>query len=64
MSTYTWHGAQWAWANIEGVGWRRIKNGSADGVTNMFIGLCDALANGRNVNADVDGQLLYTMYVV
>ena len=47
LSTYTWHGAQWAWANIEGVGWRRIQSGSADGVTNMFIGLCDALANGR-----------------
>ncbi len=64
LSTYTWYGAQWAWANIEGLGWRRVQGGSPDGVTNMFIGLCDALANGRPINAEVDGQLIYTMYVV
>ena len=64
LSVFTTSGAQWAWANIEGVGWRRVQSGSADGVTNMFVGLCEAMANGRLVNADVDGQLIYTMYVV
>ena len=64
LSTYTWHGAQWAWANIEGVGWRRVRTGSPDGVTNMFIGLCDALANGRKIRAEIDRQFLYSMYVV
>ncbi len=63
-STFTYYGAQWAWANLDGVGWRRIQDGSADGVTNMFTGLCEAMANGRLVHADIDGQLIYTMYAV
>ena len=41
-----------------------MQSGSTDGVTNMFIGLCDAMGNGRNIHADVDGELIYTMYVV
>lgn len=64
LSTFTYAGAQWAWANIEGLGWRRIQSGSADGVTNVFTALCEAMANGRLVHADVDGQLIYTMYTV
>ena len=64
LSTFTFHGAQWAWASLEGVGWRRINSASPDGVTNMFITLCQAMANGRLVHADVDGQLVYTVYAV
>ena len=63
LSTFT-GGSQWAWANLEGLGWRRVQSGSPDGVTNMFVGLCEALANGCLVHADVDGQLIYTIYVV
>ncbi len=64
LSTFTYYGAQWAWAYIDGVGWRRVNGGAPDGVTNMFLGLCEAQANSRLVPVDVDGQLLYTMYVV
>ena len=64
LATFTFAGQQWAWANIDGVGWRRVQSGSADGVTNMFIALCEAMASGRLIHADVDGQLIYTMYAV
>lgn len=63
-STYAHHTSQWAWANIAGLGWRRVNGGAADGVTNMFVSLCDAAANGRLVHVEADGQLLYTMYLV
>lgn len=64
LSTFTHHSTQLAWANLEGVGWRRVRSGSADGVTNMFTALCNAMANGRRVHAQIDGQFIYTMYVV
>ena len=37
---------------------------AADGVTNMFVSLCEAAANGRLVHVEADNQLLYTMYLV
>ena len=55
---------QWAWANIAGLGWRRVNGGAADGVSNMFVSLCNAAANGRLVHVEADGQVLYTMYLV
>lgn len=63
-ATFAHATSQWAWADLEGVGWRRVQGGSADAVTNMFVGLCEAMANQRPVHADVDGSLIYTMYVV
>ena len=63
-TTNAHHTSQWAWANIAGLGWRRVNGGAADGVTNMFVSLCDAVANGRLVHVEADGQLLYTMYLV
>jgi immune inhibitor A len=63
-ATFAHHGTQWAWASISGLGWRRVNGGAADGVTNMFVSLCEAAANGRLVHVEADGQLLYTMYLV
>jgi immune inhibitor A len=63
-STFAYYTSQWAWANIEGVGWRRIKDGSADGVTNIFELCCEAVANTRPVNAYVDSNFIYTMYLL
>ncbi len=54
---YEVHGSQMVWATIEGVtGWKRVKPGSADGVTNVGILLSVAKANGRRVNVDIDGD--------
>jgi immune inhibitor A len=64
QATFAHYTTQWAWANISGLGWRRINSGSADGTTNMFDSLCEAVANGRQVHVDADDQLLHTMYLV
>ena len=39
---------------IDGLGWRKIQPTSRDGVTNMFIALCEAFANNRRVNLYAD----------
>ena len=59
--TYSSHNSQNAWARISGLGWRKIKSGSADGVTNMFAGFCEAVANNRKVDVYVDGSNVYRM---
>jgi hypothetical protein len=37
LQTFTWYGSQWAWANISGLGWMRIRDGAADGCTNLHV---------------------------
>jgi hypothetical protein len=40
-----------AWAIISGIaGYKRIRPASPDGVTNIFMILCAARANGRTVD--------------
>ncbi|NYT02668.1 MAG: hypothetical protein GKC10_07930 [Methanosarcinales archaeon] len=64
-STFVHHTTQWAWAEIDGLGWRRIKDGAADGVTNMFVMMCAARANERLVHVDVDASnLIVTAYMI
>ena len=49
--TYTTHNGQNCWAIISGTsGWKKVKTGAADGVTNVFVALCDARANSRPVD--------------
>jgi immune inhibitor A len=60
LATYAYHTSQWAWANIEGVGWLRVKDGAADGVTNLFVMLNAARSSGRRVSVYVDGSNLIT----
>jgi len=56
---------QWAWVNIDGMGWRRIKGGSADGVANIFRMMCTAKSRGRPVHVDVnDDGLITTAYLI
>lgn len=65
LATFGWSGSQWAWAYIDGVGWRRIKEGFADGVTNLFLMLNAARANDRPTNVFVDSSgLITTAYLV
>jgi len=64
QATFAHHTTQWAWASVSGLGWRRINSGSADGTTNMFDSLCEAVANGRQVHIEADSQFIYTMYLV
>lgn len=49
--TYSSHHGQNAWAIIATLGsWKKIRPNAADGVTNVFMILCAALANGRRVD--------------
>ena len=62
--TYAHYTTQWAWVHVDGLGWRRLKDGAADGVTNLFAACCEALANSRPVHVYADGNFIYTMYLV
>jgi immune inhibitor A len=41
-------------AFLDGVGWRKVKTGNADGCTNVHVALTAARANGRLVTAITD----------
>lgn len=62
--TYTSHHSQNGWAHLQGLGWRRIQSGSADGVTNMLALFVEARANGRNVTVFADGDYVYQAYLL
>ena len=64
LKTYSTHHAQNAWAYLQDLGWRKVETGSADGITNTFLALCDAQANNRNVSVYADGNKLYRMYLL
>jgi hypothetical protein len=55
--------SQNAHAYLSGIGWRKVNKNSANGVTNMFAGLCEAVANSKKVSVLVDGSFIYEMYV-
>jgi M6 family metalloprotease-like protein len=62
VRTHAKNGAQMGWAIVDGGGWLRVRPLSSDGVTNIFMILCEALANGRNVDVLVtDGQISEVM---
>ncbi len=64
-ATFVHHKSQWAWADIDGVGWKRIKEGAADGVTNVLTLLSAARANERLVHVDLDANdLIVTAYLL
>jgi immune inhibitor A len=60
-STFAGNVSQWAWAEIEGLGWKRIKNGAADGCTNLFIMMNEAKGSGKLVHVDIDTDNLITL---
>lgn len=56
VRTHSKNGSKQAWAIIGGIsGWKRIQPASADGVTNVYMILCVALANNRSVDVFIDG---------
>jgi astacin len=66
LATYATSGAQWSWANLDGgTGWKRIKGGQADGVTNLTVLINCAHAHGRSVHVDIDtAGLITTAYMI
>lgn len=61
-NTFASNDSQNAWANIEGLGWRKLKPNAADAITDMFATFCEAVANNLRVHVFADGQNLSIMY--
>lgn len=59
VRTHSKNGSQMAYAIVDGIsGWKRIKPGSANGVTNVFMILTTARANNRKVDVYIaDGHI-------
>jgi len=58
LRTHAKNGSQMAWAILDGTPWLSVKPVAADGVTNVFAILCDALAKSRKVDILIDhGQI-------
>ncbi len=65
LSTFIDSSTQWSWAEIDTVGFRRIKDGSTDGCTNLTILLNAAKSSGRPVNVEIDtSNLITTAYML
>ena len=62
--TYASVQSQNAWAHFQGMGWRRIQTGSADGVTNLLALFAEAVANNRPVHIVADGTFVYQGYLL
>jgi len=62
--TFAHCASQWAWAHVPGLGWRRIKDKSADGVANIFGLSCEAAGSGLAVNLYADDGFIYMLYLV
>jgi hypothetical protein len=60
LRTYATPASQVAYAYIDGVGWRRVKTGAADGVTNVFMMLNAARAHDKVAVVYVDASNFIT----
>ena len=58
--TYASHTTQWAWAELDDLGWLQIKEGSSDGCTNIFMMMNSARVGNRDVRVDVDDDKFIT----
>lgn len=61
---YASRDSQNAWAHFTGYGWRRIRPGTADGLTNMLILFAYARARDRRVTVYTDGDSVYQAYML
>jgi immune inhibitor A len=64
LQTFASNAAQNAWANIDSLGWRKIKPSAPDGVTNLFSMFCEAVANGQMVTVYADGSEVSIAYLI
>lgn len=61
--TYATHHSKNAWANIAGLGWRKVHPDAPDGVADVFAQLVWARAYNRNVSVFADGTHIYYAYM-
>lgn len=57
--TFTTSNDQNCHARISGMdGWKKVKTGNSGGVTNCFVALCAARANGRPVDVFIVNDMI------
>jgi C1A family cysteine protease len=61
---FTSRDSQNGWAYFQGLGWRKIQTGAADGVTNMLTLFAQAVAKGKRVTIYADGDFVYQAYLL
>lgn len=64
LQTYTTYHSANAWAQIEGLGWRKVEPGSAGGVASVFLTLCNAQASSVSVDVYADDKMIYRVYLL
>lgn len=64
LQTFASHDSQNAWANVETLGWKKIKKDDPDGVTNIFVQMNAAKANNRKVSVHLDGNEIDIAYLL
>ena len=62
-SVFTTNQAQNGWANLSGLGWRKIETGAADGVTNMLTVFALARAKNLKVTVVADETKVFQAYM-
>lgn len=55
-ATFVHQKSQWAWADIEGIGWKRIKEGATDSMTNVLALLSTARTHEHLVHIHLDAN--------
>lgn len=62
--TYSTSSGQNCWAIISGVsGWKKVKTGAADGVSNVFTALNAARAAGKTVDVYIASNMIERIVV-
>ncbi|MBG6240039.1 M6 family metalloprotease-like protein [Mycetocola sp. CAN_C7] len=62
-SVFATHHGQNAWANLAGLGWRKVQTGAPDGVTNMLGVLALARARNLTVTVNADAGAVFQAYL-
>ena len=56
---YTTSDSKNAWAYVNTVGWRKISPDAPDGVTDVFMTVCEAVANSKKASVYLDGSFIH-----
>jgi hypothetical protein len=63
LRVFTSYHAKNAWGYIQGVGWRKVKPATTDGVTNVLAALSEARGNGKTVTVLVTATEIEQLYL-
>jgi hypothetical protein len=65
-AVFMYFGTPLAWTDIDGIGWRQIKAGAADGIVNLWMLLCIAKVKDRPVHLYIDpnDHMITTAYLI